>query len=164
MRDTAGRRSSNLRRTRLVERHLDDVPAAGSPWNATVLVDPDVAHYGRYGDERWAFGAQAPNQRATCCDVRWRLAADGGMWPDQVWATIGRDLGMALYGRRADRPYGRRGGYKPVTVCGRLARFSAIARWLVAEGLGTPDCWDETIGPRLLEELRAGRVVGRHGL
>ena len=150
-----------VKRTRQIELAADDQPATTSPWDDAVLVDPTAPRYGRYGDERWTFGAQAPNHTPTRADVRWGTAGTDGPWPTRAWVTVGRDLGMAMLGRTPDRHHSRRSGRKPATVANALRQLAAIARWADSNQLGTPDHWDETIGPQLLDAIRRGELTGR---
>jgi hypothetical protein len=148
------------RRRRAVQARLDAVPASVSPWPADALVLPQYPHYGRYGDQVWRFGKQAPNRTDSTFNIHWAAGADAG-WPTPQWAQVGRDLAMALLGRRPDRAAPAAGASKPTSVHAQVVSLAVIARWAQQNRLGLPDRWDDTVGPALLGDLRAGKLPRR---
>ncbi|MGW3507080.1 hypothetical protein [Streptomyces sp. NPDC000994] len=147
-------------RTAMVQQQLSAMPPHVSPWSTNDLVLPTAPHYGRYGDLVWRYGKQAPNQSDHFCDVSWSTGADA-TWPNDQWVQVGRDFGMAMQGRKPGRAALVAGASKPITVHQDLVTLGVIARWAEQTGAGLPDGWDETIGLRLLDDVRAGRMPVR---
>lgn len=154
------RSSAASKRRHAIAACLDATPPASTPWRADELVLPEFPHYGQHGDVVWRFGKQGPNQRDNGYDVVWTVGPEAA-WPTTAWAQVGRDLAMALLGRRPDRS-APVSGYKPITVHSTMMKLTVVARWAEQHQLGLPEYWDETIGPRLLADLRDGAIPRRN--
>lgn len=134
--------------------HRDD--AGGSPWRDDDFVMPANPGVGRYGDEVWVFPPDRDSGRPSRIDF-----GDAGMFPNDEWRGLARDLGMALVGRRPGREQLSRSRQKPVTVAQSLRRLGLLGRWATAVGHGLPTEWASTTVDAFVVAYHASRLPNR---
>lgn len=136
------------------EGHRDD--AGGSSWRDDDLVVPSNPGVGRYRDDMWVF----PPDRASGRPSRIEFG-DAGMFPNDDWRRLARDLGMVLVGRQPGREQLSRSRQKPVTVAQALRRVGLLGRWATAVGHGLPSEWTSTTVDAFVVAYHASRLPNR---